>query len=83
MNKLESRGDILLALQDALTVVDVSVVHPAASTYFYACAHAEGSAAAVRDQAKHVQYDYLDSLGYAFSCKQRLSVGLANMPWRC
>ena len=37
----------LLALQDALTVVDVSVVHPAASTYVNAAARAEGSAAAV------------------------------------
>ena len=34
-----------------LTVVDVSVVHPAASTYVNAAARAEGSAAAVRDHA--------------------------------
>ncbi|MGL4351025.1 MAG: hypothetical protein ACRCT2_10760 [Plesiomonas shigelloides] len=65
-NRPESRGDILLALQDALTVVDVSVVHPAASTYVNAAARAEGSAAAVRDHAKRAQYENSDPLGYAF-----------------
>ena len=60
----ESRGDIWLALQDALTLVDVSVVHPAASTYVIAAARAEGSAAAVRDHAKRnmriQQYENID-----------------------
>ena len=33
VNRAESQGDVLLALQDAITVVDVSVVHPAAAIY--------------------------------------------------
>ena len=56
----------MLALQDAINVVDVSVVHPAASTYVNAAARAEGSAAAVRDHAKRAQYENSDPLGYAF-----------------
>ena len=56
----------MLALQDALTVLDVSVVHPASSTYVNAVARAEGSAAALRDQAKRAQYENSDPLGYAF-----------------
>ena len=54
------------ALQDELTVVDVSVVRPAAATYVNAAARAEVSGAAVRDQAKRAQYENFDPLGYAF-----------------
>ena len=54
-NSLESQGDILLALQDALTVADVTVVQPATATYVNAAACAESSKGAVRDQAKHAQ----------------------------
>ena len=61
-----SRGDILLALSSALTVADVSIVHPAADTYVRAAANAAGSAAAVRDQAKRARYETDDPHGYAF-----------------
>ena len=50
----------MLALEDALTVPDVSVVNPVAATYVYAAARAEGSAAAVRDHAKRAQYENSD-----------------------
>ena len=53
LNRPESRGDILLALQDALTVVHIPVVH---LTYVNAAALAEGSAAAVRDHAKRAHF---------------------------
>ena len=64
-NRLESQGDILLALQDALTVVDIAVVHQVAAAYVDAATHSEGTAAAVRDQANCEQYDNSDPLGYA------------------
>ena len=53
-NRLESWGDILLALQDALTVVDVSVVHPVAAAYVNAAACAEDSVVDVRDRANMI-----------------------------
>jgi len=60
------RGDILLALPNALTVADVSVIHPAARTYMRAAAAATGSAAAVRDRQKTARCDREDMGGYAF-----------------
>ena len=44
----------------------VYVLHPSAATYVNAAARVEGSAAAVKDQAKRVQYDHSDPLCYAF-----------------
>ena len=81
-NKLESSGgDISLALLATLTWVDVSVVYLAAAKHVNAADHAEGGAASVGDQAKHVQYENTDPLGYAIvRCQQMLSVGLANLP---
>jgi hypothetical protein len=64
-NRPDSRGDILLVLPGGLTVADVSVVHPAASTYVQA-ARSVGGAAAARDQAKRVRYATADPNGYAF-----------------
>ena len=66
-NRPKLRGDDLLALQDALNVVDVSVLHPAAVTCVNAAASAEGSAAAVRDQAKRAHHENSGSLGYGFA----------------
>ena len=64
VNRPAAQRDILLALQDALTLVNVSVVHPAAATCVNASARAEGSAAAVRDHAKRnmriQQYENID-----------------------
>jgi Reverse transcriptase (RNA-dependent DNA polymerase) len=51
-----ARGDILLALPDALTVTDVSVIHPAAATYAPAASRRAGAAAAVRDAQKRALY---------------------------
>ena len=65
-NKICSGYFDVLPLQDALTVIDVLVVHPAAATYVNAAASAEGSAAAVRAQAKCVQYENSDPLDSAF-----------------
>ena len=48
------------------THISFSVVYPAASTYVNAAARAEGSAAAVRDNAKRAQYENSDPSGYAF-----------------
>ena len=70
---------ILLALQDALTVVDVSVVHPAASTYVNAAARAGGSAAAVRDHAS-AKYENSDSLGFAFVPLSAQTFGRLGIP---
>ena len=47
-------------------MVDVSLNNPAVATYVNAAARAEGSAGAVRDQAKRAQYEKSDPLGYAF-----------------
>jgi hypothetical protein len=65
-NRDGARGDILLALPSALTVADVSVIHPAAQTYRRAAAREAGSAAAERDRAKRSLYETADPHGYAF-----------------
>jgi hypothetical protein len=64
-NRPDSRGDILLVLPSGVTVADVSVIHPAASTYVRA-ARTEGGAAAAREQAKRARYETADPGGYAF-----------------
>jgi hypothetical protein len=61
-----ARGDILYALDSALTVADVSVVHPAAPTYRQAASRDAGAAAAHRDRSKREQYERADPQGYAF-----------------
>jgi hypothetical protein len=66
-NRPESRGDILLVLPDALTIADISVVHPAASTYVAGAAQTDGSAAAARDQLKRARYQTDDPAAYAFT----------------
>ena len=45
-----------MVLPSGMTVVDVSVIHPAASSYVQA-ARTVGGAAAVRDAAKRVRYE--------------------------
>ena len=42
------------------------MVHPDAAMYVNTAACAEGSAAALRDQAKRAQHEYFDVLDYAF-----------------
>ena len=70
----------MLALQDALTVVNVSVVHPTAATYVNAAACTEASAAACRDQAKRVRCENSDSLGYAFVLWPTKTFGRLSKP---
>jgi hypothetical protein len=41
-----------LAMQQATTVTDVSVVHPAANSYSRQAAHTAGAAASLRDASK-------------------------------
>jgi hypothetical protein len=52
------RGDMLVMLPDeGLVVTDVSVVHPAANSYFHrAAAHTAGAAASLRDASKFYKY---------------------------
>jgi hypothetical protein len=77
--RLESRGDALFALSDRLTVVDISVVHPAAPSYVrYACT--PGGAAARRDQAKVAKYQTADPNGYAFTPLSHETYGRLGKP---
>ena len=66
-NRQEARGDILLVLSEALTVIDVSIVHPAASIYMRQAASTDGGAAATRDQAKRARYQLTHPDGYEFT----------------
>ena len=75
----DSRGDILLILPDGLTVVDISVVHPCASTYVRA-ARVAGGAALVRDDAKRAKYETADPAGYAFVPLSHESFGRMGTP---
>jgi hypothetical protein len=51
------RGDMLVVLPDeGLVVTDVSVVHPAASSFFRQAAHTAGAAASLRDASKFCKY---------------------------
>ena len=63
----DSRGDLLLILPSGLTVVDISVIHPAAASYVRAAARSAGSAAATRDARKRALYRTADPNGYAFT----------------
>jgi hypothetical protein len=74
------RGDILLAMQSALTVADISVVHPAARTYVRAAAATAGSAAALRDRDKKARYERGDTGGYAFVPLSVESYGRMGVP---
>ena len=60
------RGDILLAMVEGLTVVDVSFVHPAADSFVRAAAAMEGAAAAARDKVKQDKYRREHADAYQF-----------------
>ena len=60
------RGDILLALPDALAIGDVSVIHPAAASYSAAAARSEGAASRIRDAEKRRKYAQAEPAGYPF-----------------
>jgi hypothetical protein len=65
-SRQDARGDILLVLPEALTVIDVSIIHPAASTYMGQAASTDGGAAATRDQEKRARYQLSNPDGYDF-----------------
>jgi hypothetical protein len=54
------RGDMLVVLPDklheGLVVTGVSVVHPAANSFFHWAAHTAGAAASLRDASKNYKY---------------------------
>jgi hypothetical protein len=74
-----SRGDILVVLPEGLTVCDVSVVHPAASSYAHQ-ARVPGGAAAARDQLKITKYRTADPNGYAFTPLSHETYGRLGKP---
>ena len=75
----QSRGDILVVLPEGLTVCDVSVVHPAASTYVHK-ARFPGGAAAERDRVKTIKYHTADPNGYAFTPLSHETYGRLGKP---
>jgi hypothetical protein len=60
---LESRGDILLALESGISVVDVSITHPSEVANRAAAAMTDGTAAAQRDREKRRTYVQLEQMG--------------------
>jgi hypothetical protein len=63
---LEARGDILLALESGMSVVDVSITHPSGVSNRAAAATTDGAAAARRDREKRRTYGQLEPNGYPF-----------------
>jgi hypothetical protein len=63
---LEARGDILLALESGMSVVDVSITHHSGLANRRATATADGAAEARRDREKRRTYGQLEPNGYPF-----------------
>jgi hypothetical protein len=63
---LEAHGDILLALESGMSVLDVSITHPAAVASRVAAATTISTAAARRDREKRRAYAQLEPNGYPF-----------------
>jgi hypothetical protein len=63
---LEASGDILLALESGMSVVDVSITHPSGVSNRAAAATTDGAAAARRDREKRRTYGQLEPNGYPF-----------------
>ena len=78
-NRPDSRGDILFMMPSGLTVADVSVIHPASTTYVHA-AQTTGGAATLRDAAKIAKYTSADPNGYAFIPLSTESYGRLGKP---
>jgi hypothetical protein len=66
VSRLGGRGDILMALEAGMTVVDVSVTHTPSSTTRTAAAQTKGTAAGKRDEAKCQACNCLEPHGYHF-----------------
>jgi hypothetical protein len=62
---LEASGDILLALESGMSVVDVSITHPSGVAN-RAAATTDGAAAARRNREKRRTYGQLEPNGYPF-----------------
>jgi hypothetical protein len=75
----QTRGDILSVLATGVEIADVSVVHPAATTFLQA-ARVPGGAAAARDQRKRSRYQTADPNGYAFTPLSHESYGRLGKP---
>jgi hypothetical protein len=60
------RGDILLALEPGMSVMDVSITHPSGVANLRAAATTYGAAAARRDREKRRTYGQLEPNGYPF-----------------
>jgi hypothetical protein len=63
-SRLGARGDVLVALESGMTVVDVSVTHPPGVALRAASAATDGAAAARRDAEKRRTYNRLAPNGY-------------------
>jgi hypothetical protein len=63
---LEAHGDILLALESVMSVVDVSITHPSGVANRAAAATTDGAAVARRDWEKRRTYGQLELNGYPF-----------------
>jgi hypothetical protein len=64
---LEVRGDILLALESGMLVVDASITHPSGvANRAAAAATTDGAVAAQRDREKRRTYGQLEPHGYPF-----------------
>jgi hypothetical protein len=66
LSRIGGQGDILMALEACMTVVDVSVTRPASSTNLAATAQTEGAAADRPDEAKWRAYNRPEPHGYPF-----------------
>ena len=75
----DSRGDVLYALAEGLTIVDISVVHPAA-TSFARVGRDPGGAAAKRDADKRAKYQTAVPNGYAFTPLSHETFGRLGKP---
>jgi hypothetical protein len=63
---LEARGDILLALESGMSVVDVSTTHPSRVANRVAAATTDGTASARKDMEKRRTYGQLEPNVYPF-----------------
>ena len=62
----DARGDLLVTLDQRMHVGDVSIIHPACSTYRAKAAEEDGHAANLRDEQKQAKYDKYGDKAYSF-----------------
>jgi hypothetical protein len=62
----EARGDVLMALPQAISVADISVIHPLSVNIISRAATTAGAAASHRDQLKRTTYARVEPHGYGF-----------------